>query len=401
MNKLRQIKIFEGMTLNIFILGLVSLFTDLSSQMVFPLIPLFLTTVLGTGAYAVGIVEGAAETTASLFKVVSGYWSDKIRKRKPFVLFGYSLSSITKPLFALANVWSFVLFIRVIERIGKGLRTAPRDAIVAESCDESVRGKAYGFHRAMDGIGSVAGAMLAFLLLPTLGYRNIFLFALIPGVIAVFVVLFIKEKRVPLEKDTKAMSLRLSLKELPGNLRLFVIVSSIFALGHFGYAFLLLRAKNIGLADNMAILLYVLFYIVYSICTITSGILSDKIGRKPVLIAGYILFALTSLGLIFASHIQGIVLSFVLYGIFYAMIDGAQRAFVVDLAPKHLKATALGTFHAAIGLVALPGGYIAGALWDRISPEATFMYGLTLALISLFLFALVKRSDKASATAPL
>ena len=401
MNKLRQIKIFEGMTLNILILGLVSLFTDLSSQMVFPLIPLFLTTVLGTGAYAVGIVEGAAETTASLFKVVSGYWSDKIRKRKPFVLFGYSLSSITKPLFALANVWSFVLFIRVIERIGKGLRTAPRDAIVAESCDESVRGKAYGFHRAMDGIGSVAGAMLAFLLLPTLGYRNIFLFALIPGVIAVFVVLFIKEKRVPLEKDTKAMSLRLSLKELPGNLRLFVIVSSIFALGHFGYAFLLLRAKNIGLADNMAILLYVLFYIVYSICTVPSGILSDKIGRKPVLIAGYILFALTSLGLIFASHIQGIVLSFVLYGIFYAMIDGAQRAFVVDLAPKHLKATALGTFHAAIGLVALPGGYIAGALWDRISPEATFMYGLTLALISLFLFALVKRSDKASATAPL
>ena len=401
MNKLRQIKIFEGMTLNILILGLVSLFTDLSSQMVFPLIPLFLTTVLGTGAYAVGIVEGAAETTASLFKVVSGYWSDKIRKRKPFVLFGYSLSSITKPLFALANVWSFVLFIRVIERIGKGLRTAPRDAIVAESCDESVRGKAYGFHRAMDGIGSVAGAMLAFLLLPTLGYRNIFLFALIPGVIAVFVVLFIKEKRVPLEKDTKAMSLRLSLKELPGNLRLFVIVSSIFALGHFGYAFLLLRAKNIGLADNMAILLYILFYIVYSICTVPSGILSDKIGRKPVLIAGYILFALTSLGLIFASHIQGIVLSFVLYGIFYAMIDGAQRAFVVDLAPKHLKATALGTFHAAIGLVALPGGYIAGALWDRISPEATFMYGLTLALISLFLFALVKRSDKASATAPL
>jgi len=400
MNKLRHIRIFEGMTLNIFILGLVSLFTDLSSQMVFPLIPLFLTTVLGTGACAVGIVEGAAETTASLLKMVSGYWSDKIRKRKPFVLFGYSLSSITKPLFALANVWSFVLFIRVIERIGKGLRTAPRDAIVAESCDENVRGKAYGFHRAMDGIGSVAGAMFAFLLLPILGYRNIFLFAFIPGVMAVFVVLFIKEKRVPLKKDTQAMSLRLSFKELPGNLRLFVIVSSIFALGHFGYAFLLLRAKNIGLADNMAILLYVIFYIVYSICTVPSGILSDKIGRKPVLMAGYVLFALTSLGLIFASHIQGIVLSFVLYGIFYAMIDGAQRALVVDLAPKHLKATALGTFHTAIGLVALPGGYLAGVLWDKISPEATFIYGLTLAIISLFLFTLVKKSDKASATAP-
>jgi len=160
MDKGRQVTIFGGMTRNIFLLGLISLFTDVSSQMVFPLIPLFLTTVLGASACAVGVVEGAAETTASLLKVVSGYWSDKIKKRKPFVLLGYSLSSITKPIFAFAHVWSFVLFIRIIERIGKGLRTAPRDALVAESCDESVRGKAYGFHRAMDGIGSVFGAAL-------------------------------------------------------------------------------------------------------------------------------------------------------------------------------------------------------------------------------------------------
>ncbi|MBU4389333.1 MAG: MFS transporter, partial [Proteobacteria bacterium] len=172
MRPYRQIEFFSGITKNIFILGLVSLFTDLSSQMVFPLIPLFLTTVLGCGAYAVGIVEGAAETTASLLKVVSGYWSDKIRKRKPFVLFGYGMSSLTKPLFALANIWTFVLFVRVIERIGKGIRTAPRDALVAESCDESVRGKAFGFHRAADGIGSTLGAVLALLLLPMWGYRN-------------------------------------------------------------------------------------------------------------------------------------------------------------------------------------------------------------------------------------
>ena len=249
----------KGITRNILILGLVSLFTDLSSQMVFPLIPLFLTTVLGAGAYAVGIVEGAAETTASLLKVVSGYWSDRIRKRKPFVLFGYSLSSITKPLFAFANIWSFVLFIRIIERVGKGLRTAPRDAIVAESCDESVRGKAYGFHRAMDGIGSVLGALLAFLLLPVLGYRKIFLFAFIPGIIAVLVILFIREKKDHLKPEKKETPIKLSFRDLPGNLRWFIIISSIFALGHFGYAFLLLRAKDIGLADNTAILLYVLF----------------------------------------------------------------------------------------------------------------------------------------------
>ncbi|MDL2122830.1 MAG: MFS transporter [Deltaproteobacteria bacterium] len=382
MRTYRRIEIFSGITRNIFIVGLVSLFTDLSSQMVFPLIPLFLTTVLGCGAYAVGIVEGAAETTASLLKVVSGYWSDKINKRKPFILFGYSMSTITKPLFALANIWTFVLFLRVIERIGKGIRTAPRDALIAESCDESVRGKAYGFHRAADGIGSTLGAVLALLLLPMWGYRNIFLFAMVPGIISVFIIFFIQEKNAPAKQEKKEVSVKLSLKELPVNLRFFIIVSSLFALGHFGYAFLLLRAKNIGLADNMAIFLYVIFYIVYSICAVPLGIVSDKVGRKPVLMVGYVLFGITSLGLLVTSSFYGILLFFISYGIFYAMIDGTQRAFVVDLAPQHLKGTALGVFHTAIGLVALPGGYIAGLLWDKVSPEATFGYGLILAIVS-------------------
>ena len=395
MRKHSQINIFEGITRNIFILGLVSLLTDISSQMVFPLIPLFLVSVLGAGAYAVGIIEGAAGTTASLFEVISGYWSDKIKKRKPFVLFGYSLSAIIKPFFAFAAAWPFVLSVRVIERIGKGLRTAPRDAIVAESVDGSVRGKAYGFHRAMDGIGSVLGALLAFLLLPILGYRNIFLFAFIPGIIAVFFVLFIKEKKA-LEKDetrTKEASIRISFKELPLNLRLFIIAASVFAMGNFGYAFLLLKANNIGLVDQTAILFYALFYTVYVICAIPSGILSDKIGRKPVLMAGYFIFAITSFGLIFTSNIYSLLLFFVIYGIFFAMIDGVQRAFVVDLAPRNLRATALGTFHAAIGLVALPGGFIAGILWDRINPEATFIYGFALAVISLLLFMFVKNNN--------
>ena len=390
MNKGSQTTIFGGLTRNIFLLGLVSLLTDVSSQMVFPLIPLFLTTVLGAGASVVGVVEGAAETTASLLKVVSGYWSDKIKRRKPFLLFGYSLSSITKPLFAFAHVWSFVLFIRIIERIGKGLRTAPRDALVAESCDESVRGKAYGFHRAMDGTGSIIGATLAFFLLPILGYRNVFLAAFIPGIIGAFAVLFIREKNVPVKEKTKGTVVKVSLKELPVNLRLFIVVSSVFAMGHFGYAFLLLRAKNIGLTDHTAILLYVLFYIVYTLCSIPSGMLSDRFGRKPVLIAGYLLFAATSLGMMFTSSIHSILIFFVVYGIFYALIDGVQRAFVVDLAPENLRATALGMFHTAIGIVALPGGYIAGLLWDKINPEATFLYGFILAVLSTILFIFVK-----------
>ena len=380
----------KGFTRNLIIVGFVSLFTDLSSQMVFPLIPLYLVS-LGAGAWVVGLVGGSAEATASLLKVFSGYWSDKIRKRKPFVLAGYSLSTITKPLFAFAYSWPLVLFVRIFERIGKGIRTAPRDAIIAESTDASVLGKAYGFHRAMDGIGSISGAVIALILFPMLGFRNIFLIAFVPGAIAVLCVLFIKEKNKPREiKKEKTMSFKVSLKELPRNLKLFILVSTVFAFGHFGYAFLLLKARNIGLANDTAIFLYVLFYIVYTLFIIPSGILSDKIGRKPVLMMGYVLFAVTAIALLFTSQMYALLIVFVIYGIFYAMIDGVQRAFVVDLAPADIKATALGTFHAAIGLVALPGGFLAGILWDVISPEATFIFALGLSLCALLLFVFVK-----------
>ncbi len=383
---------FKGLTRNLLIVGLVSLFTDLSSQMVFPLIPLYLIS-LGAGAWVVGLVEGAAETTASLLKVFSGYWSDKIRKRKPFVLAGYSLSTITKPIFAFALSWPFVLLVRIFERIGKGIRTAPRDAIIAESTDASVLGKAYGFHRAMDGIGSISGAVLALILFPFFGFRNIFLIAVIPGIIAVLFVLFIKEKNKPKNIEKKTTSFKVSLTGLPRNLKLFILVSTVFSFGQFSYAFLLLKARNIGLTNNTAIFLYVLFYIIYTIFIIPAGILSDKIGRKPILMLGYALFAATAVSLIFTSQLYALVFVFVLYGIFYAMIDGVQRAFVVDLAPSELKATALGTFHTSIGLIALPGGFLAGLLWDFISPEATFVFALTLCLSALLLFIFVKNNN--------
>ena len=384
----------KGFTRNLIIVGLVSLFTDLSSQMVFPLIPLYLVTI-GASAWVIGLVEGAAETTASLLKVFSGYWSDKIKKRKPFVLTGYGLSTIAKPLFAFAYSWPLVLFVRIFERVGKGIRTAPRDAIIAESAASSVRGKAYGFHRAMDGIGSISGAVLALLLLPLLGFTKIFLIAVIPGAIAVLCILFLKEKNKTGEKKIKkTTSFKVSLKALPRNLKLFILVSAVFTFGHFGYAFILLKARNIGLSNDTAIFLYVLFYIVYTLLIIPSGILSDKIGRKPVLIMGYMLFAVTAISLIFTSQFYAILVVFVIYGAFYAMIDGVQRAFVVDLSPPELKATALGTFHTAIGLVALPGGLIAGIIWDKISPEATFLFALTLTICSLLLFMFVRNNKR-------
>lgn len=388
-------RLFEGITRNVVVLACVSLLTDLSSQMVFPLIPLYLTTVLGAGGTVVGAVEGAAETTASLLKVVSGYLSDRMRRRKPFVLLGYSLSALMKPLFAFANVWGLVLFIRIIERIGKGLRTAPRDALVAESCEECVRGKAFGFHRAADGIGSTLGAVIAYLLLSSLGYKDIFLIAFIPGVLAVLAILFVKDTCPPSLPQASPSSIRISMTELPVNLRIFVVVSALFALGHFGYAFLLLKAQDIGLADNTAILLYVLFYAVYALTAIPAGMLSDRIGRKPILMAGYLTFAGCCLGLAFASQDYMLALLFALYGMFYAMIDGAQRAFVVDMAPAHLKATALGTFHTAIGMAALPGGLLAGFLWDRIDPEATFFFGFALALVSAAMLVFVTASSRA------
>ena len=221
---MNKISFLKGLTRNIIIVGFVRLFTDLSSQMVFPLIPLYLIS-LGAGAWVVGLVEGAAETTASLLKVISGYWSDKIKRRKPFVFAGYSLSSITKPLFAFTTSWPFILLVRVADRVGKGIRDAPRDAIIADSADVTIRGKAYGFQRAMDGIGSVLGAVLAFLLLPILWYKNTFLVAFIPGIIAVLCVLFIREKKkIGISTKQPTKSLKVSMKQLPRNLKLFIIV---------------------------------------------------------------------------------------------------------------------------------------------------------------------------------
>ncbi len=373
---------------------MVSLLTDVSSQMVFPLVPLYLTTVLGAKAVMVGVVEGAAETTASLIKVFSGYWSDKIKKRKPFVIAGYSLSALTRPLFAIATSWNFVLFARVIERIGKGIRSAPRDAIVAESVDPSNSGKAYGFHRAMDGIGSMIGAVLAFLLLPLLGYEKLFLYAFFPGAVAVFIILFVKEKKIGVSTKPLTMTIRSSFSELPRNVKHYILIAALFSLGHFGYSFILLSSHSVGISDNQSVKFYALFYLIYSLLSPVSGYLADKFGKKIVLIAGYLMFALVAMGLVLIpsgmlgvfTDAEFIVLIFSLYGICYALIDGTQRAYIADMSPKHLKATALGAFHTAIGLVSLPGGFIAGWLWDHHSHNATYFFGFTLALLAVILF---------------
>lgn len=383
---------------NVLLLWLVSLLTDLSSQMVFPLIPLFLTS-LWAGATVIGVIEGAADSTAALLKVFSWYWSDKFKKRKIFVLIGYSFSTITKPLFALAATWPAVLVFRVIERIGKWLRDAPRDALVADSTAPEYMGKAYGIQRAMDGIWSVLWAILALILFPLLGYQNIFLFAFIPGLIAVLAILFVKEAKImkhenhwkylKVQAKIEIPTLITSIKLLPSNLKLFILVSALFALVNFGYAFLLLKAKSVWASDNKAILYYVLFYGVYTIFSTPVGILSDRWWRKTLLWIGYSLFLIVTLGLSLVTGLSRVIFFFLVFGIVFAIVDGTERALVVDLAGKDQKGTALGIFHTAIWLVALPGWYILGTLWDKISPQATFLFAFIIGIIIMCLFVFV------------
>lgn len=382
---------------NVLLLWLVSLLTDLSSQMVFPLIPLFLVS-LGSWATVIGIVEGAADTTAALLKVFSWYLSDKFKKRKIFVLIGYSFSTVTKPLFALAQTWPIVLIFRVIERIGKGLRDAPRDALVAESTDPKFIGKAYGIQRAMDGIGSVLGAIMALVLFPLLGYQKLFLFAFIPWLIAVLAILFVKEgKQMKSTQKVNAIqtkpkieipSLQTSIKTLPTNLKLFIVVAALFGLVNFGYAFMLLKAKSVGASDERSILFYVLFYGIYTIASAPLGILSDRIGRKKMLRTAYGLFLIVTLGLALVTQIGRVIFLFILFGVVFAIVDGTERALVVDLAGKY-KGTALGLFHTAIGIVSLPGWYILWLLWDKISPQATFLFAFIIGVIILIMFRFV------------
>lgn len=402
---MKNLKYFlKWISRNILLLWLVSLLNDLSSQMVLPLIPLFLAS-LGSWATIIGIVEWAADTTAALLKVFSWYLSDKFKKRKIFVLIWYSFSTVTKPLFAIAKTWPMVLVFRVIERIGKGLRDAPRDALVADSTQPEYMGKAYGIQRVMDGTGSVIWAVLALVLFPLLWYQKLFLFAFIPWVVAILAILFVKEAKqmkrenhrdhVHVQHKVEIPSLHTAIHLLPSNLKRFIFISALFGLVNFGYAFLLLKAKSVGASDARAILYYVLFYGIYTITSTPIGILSDRIGRKKTLWIAYSLFLVVTLWLALVTQLWRVIFFFILFGLVFAIVDGTERALVVDLADKQQKWTALGLFHTAIGIVSLPGWYILWLLRDKIAPEATFLFAFAIGIIIMIMFRFVN-TKKAS-----
>ena len=394
-DKSRNESLFFGIKKNIFFLGLVSFLTDVSSDMVYPLLPVFLTEVLHSSKVFVGLIEGVAESTASLFKVFSGWFSDKIGKRKSIVILGYSLSSISKPLLALVTSGWQVLFIRFGDRVGKGVRTSPRDALIAESSAENRRGTSFGLHRAMDSAGAIIGPLLAFLFLPLLNknYRHLFLLASIPAFFSVLVLfLWVKETRSR-KKEVVILERKKGIK-FDNKFKIFILIVAIFTLGNSSDAFLFLRAKSLGVNLILIPLLWGFFNLVYTLSSIPAGILSDRIGRKKVILLGFTVYGLAYLGFAFATQALHIWVLFALYGVYYGISDGALRAFVADMVKDEDKrGTAYGFYHGAIGLCALPASLILGFLWQGFGAAVAFSFGSILAIIAgiVFYFGLAKK----------
>ncbi len=375
----------KGISANVIILGIVSFLNDVSSEMIMPILPLFISA-LGGGGIVVGLISGIMESVSSILKVLCGFWSDKSGKRKTFIFSGYLTSAFFKLLLSLSVIWQHILIFAGLERVGKGLRTSPRDAIIADSMPEK-RGKGFGIHRAFDTSGAILGSIIAFFLIwhTGLSYKTIILIAAIIAFISLAPLHFVREEK----KEKQDISLRLSLKSLPGSLKIYLFISGIFTLANFSYMFFILRTKESFIEEwaiGGPILLYILFNIFYALFSIPFGVLSDRIGRRWTLMIGYLIFSGTTLGFALFNSLYGFIILFPLYGIANAAVNGNQRAFASDLSTKELRATALGTFHTTIGLIALISGLIAGILWDVLSPKSAFIYSSILSLFSVLLF---------------
>ena len=446
-------KYLRGTSPNILLLGVVSFLNDLSSEMIIPILPMFILA-LGGGGFTVGLVGGLQESISSLLKVLSGHWSDRVGRRKVFVASGYLTSACFKLLLSFSAVWQHVLVFVSLERVGKGLRTAPRDAIIADSAPAEARGRGFGIHRAFDTAGAIFGgfAVLLFYWFFGLGFKFIIFVAAVVAFFSVLPIYFVKEERrrrgtepqeqepqeqeqrqeqkpqeqEPQEQEpqgtrerrrSEETGLRESLKELPTPLKFFVVVATVFAFANFTYMFFILKAEATFLAvmpvkeaSALVILLYVFFNIFYAVFAIPFGTLSDRIGKRKMLIFGYLLFSVVCLGFAFSdslspfSSLTTFLFLFPLYGVVFAMVEGTQRALVADLSDLSasagdLRATALGTFHTLTGVAALPASLIAGFLWSVPATHLpsyclTFLYGSTVSLVSVGLFVGLQKHFK-------
>jgi MFS family permease len=381
---------FKGITGNVLILGLVSFFTDVSSEMIYPLLPLFLIGVLGAGPAFLGTIEGIAESTSSLLKLLSGIVSDRVKRRKRLVLIGYALSSLMRPLIGSAGSAFTVLLIRTGDRVGKGIRTSPRDALIADSVEPSLRGKAYGFHRSMDHAGALLGPLVATFLLSyfVTDLRKVFWLAAIPGLFAVLLIAWkVREaERAELPKE------QLQLTLLPaGPLRRYLLILFLFTLGNSSDAFLLLKAGTLGVPPHRIPLLWSFFHLVKMISSMPFGALSDRFGRKGVIVAGWCVYSLAYIGFGFAGNEVQVWLLFMFYGLFFGLTEGVEKAYLVDMSDAKLRGAAFGWYNFAIGAGALPASLLFGLIWQQYGAVAPFIFGAALSgAAMLLLLALVK-----------
>jgi MFS family permease len=352
--------------------------------MVYPLVPFFLTAALGASPAVLGLIEGLAESVASLLKVFSGFISDRIGRRKGLTMAGYAAGAMGKLLLALAAGWGMVLAARVVDRLGKGIRTAPRDALIADSAHKDKRGSAFGLHRTLDTWGAVVGVALGYWFFTRMPgeYTRVFLWALLPAAVGVLMLLAVREPR---HEGPRLTPPRLSWSALPGRLQLFLLITLLFTLGNSSNAFLLLRAQGLGMSAAAAILLYGAYNVSYALSSYPVGRLSDRIGRKALLVAGYLFYGLVYMGFALLDglgHSWLIWALFALYGLYSGFTDGVEKALVTDLAPRELRATAIGLHGTLVGIGLFPASLIAGALWTWLGPASPFYFGGGMGLLA-------------------
>ncbi|MDD5044010.1 MAG: MFS transporter [Candidatus Omnitrophica bacterium] len=382
---------------NIIILGITSFLTDISSEMIYPLLPIYLVNHLGASPAILGLIEGIAESTASLAKVFIGFFSDRLKQRRSFAILGYGFSAIGKFFLYISGTWGMVFAARFIDRLGKGIRTAPRDALIADSSGEKRRGFSFGLHRTMDTVGAALGVLLAIYFIQHYqgDFKKVFLFSLIPAVLGVMVLFKVREK--PPENKSPAVKqgfspagLIRSFRALDRRLKFFLLITLIFNLGNSSNQFLLLRAKNLGFSLVSVVVMYLVYNITYALTSYPAGRISDIIGRKKILVAGYLFYGLVYFGFARAIPADNFIwFLFGLYGFYMGFTDGIEKAFISDIAPLDSRATLIGLHATLAGIALLPASLVAGILWKTYGPAVPFWFGGAmgiLASISLAIF---------------
>jgi MFS family permease len=381
-----------GFNRNVISTGLTSFLTDTSVKMVYSVMPMFLMS-LGASKTSLALIEGIAESTASLVKALSGFWSDRIGKNKPFMLIGYGLSALIIPLYTFVVSPMQVLYLRFIERFGKGIRTAPRDSLIAGSVTNGETGKSFGLQKAMDNSGAIVGPLAAFVLLILFpeNYRLIFLLAGIPAVLSILVIILgIKEAK----KDQESLFKKFHFKDFPAKFYLFLIIVFLFTLGNSTDALLMVKANEVGVKVAFIPLVYMITSIVAVLLAIPVGSLSDRIGKEKILIVGYLIYAIVYYGFGVTSHVWAIVALFAMYGLYSAATDGIQKAFISDITDKNRQGTGLGIYNALLGITLLPASLIAGVLYDKVNSRVPFYFGAATALLSAVMMIFFVRSRK-------